>query len=53
MRVQLKTTGFKHWWKRVNSGVNQKHLKKLNTDFNRFKCLQQSPISLNKASKCE
>ncbi|TYB74490.1 TIGR03643 family protein [Bizionia saleffrena] len=51
MRRQLKTSSFKRWRKRVNSGVSQKHLKKRNSDITRFKCSRQSAISGNKISK--
>lgn len=51
MRTQLKTSSFKRWRKRVNSGVSQKHLKKRNHDINRFKCSRQRAISGNKISK--
>ncbi|TYC16285.1 TIGR03643 family protein [Bizionia gelidisalsuginis] len=51
MRRQLKTSRFKRWRKRVNSGVSQKHLKKRNSDITRFKCSRQSAISGNKISK--
>ena len=51
MRSSLKTSSFKLWRKRVNSGVSQKHLYKRNTDMTRFKCSRQSAISGNKISK--
>ncbi|MRX64680.1 TIGR03643 family protein [Maribacter luteus] len=51
MRGQLKTTSFKRWRKRVNSGVSQKHLKKRHPDINRFKCSRQRAITGNKISK--
>ncbi|MDV7140449.1 TIGR03643 family protein [Maribacter sp. TH_r10] len=51
MRGQLKTSSFKRWRKRVNSGVSQKHLKKRHPDINRFKCSRQRAITGNKISK--
>ena len=51
MRGNLKPSSFKRWRKRVNSGVSQKHLKKRNSDINRFKCTRQKAISGNKISK--
>ncbi|WP_298486275.1 TIGR03643 family protein [uncultured Maribacter sp.] len=51
MRLNLKTSSFKRWRKRVNSGVSQKHLKKRNPDISRFKCSRQRAISGNKISK--
>ncbi|MBP1840615.1 TIGR03643 family protein [Formosa algae] len=51
MRSQLKTSSFKRWRKRVNSGVSQKHLKKRNPDITRFKCSRQKAISGNRISK--
>jgi len=51
MRGNLKTSSFKRWRKRVNSGVSQKHLKKRNSDITRFKCTRQKAISGNKISK--
>jgi len=51
MRGNLKTSSFKLWRKRVNSGVSQKHLKKRNPEISRFKCSRQSAISGNKISK--
>ncbi|KQT35723.1 RNA methyltransferase [Chryseobacterium sp. Leaf405] len=51
MRSELKLSSFKLWRKRVNSGVSQKHLKKRNTEINRFKCNRQRTISHNKISK--
>ena len=51
MRKQLKLTSFKHWRKRVNSGVSQKHLKKRDAGITRFKCSRQRSISMNKISK--
>tara|TARA_B110000914_G_C15409826_1_gene421287 strand:+ start:25 stop:300 length:276 start_codon:yes stop_codon:yes gene_type:complete len=51
MRTNLKTSSFKRWRKRVNSGVSQKHLKKRNPEINRFKCSRQKAITGNKISK--
>lgn len=51
MRSELKSSSFKLWRKRVNSGVSQKHLKKRSEDINRFKCSRQRNISNNKISK--
>jgi len=51
MRRELKSSSFKLWRKRVNSGVSQKHLKKRSSDINRFKCTRQRAISNNKVSK--
>jgi len=51
MRGNLKTSSFKRWRKRVNSGVSQKHLKKRNPDITRFKCSRQTAISGNRISK--
>ena len=50
-RRELKTSSFKRWRKRVNSGVSQKHLKKRNPDINRFRCSRQRAITGNKISK--
>ena len=51
MRKNLKRSSFNLWRKRVNSGVSQKHLKKRNSDIDRFKCTRQRAISSNKISK--
>lgn len=51
MRHELKSSSFRLWRKRVNSGISQKHLKKRNTEINRFKCTRQRTISVNKISK--
>ncbi|NHF61055.1 TIGR03643 family protein [Flavobacteriaceae bacterium TP-CH-4] len=51
MRSQLKSSSFKLWRKRVNSGVSHKHLKKRNPGIDRFKCTRQRSISGNKISK--
>ena len=51
MRINLKTSSFKRWRKRVNSGVSQKHLKKRNPEINRFKCSRQKAITGNRISK--
>lgn len=51
MRSSLKSSSFKMWRKRVNSGVSMKHLKKRSSDVTRFKCTRQRAISSNKISK--
>jgi len=51
MRRTLKTSSFKLWRKRVNSGVSQKHLKKRSGGIDRFKCTLQRQITGNKISK--
>ena len=51
MRSTLKSSSFKRWRKRVNSGVSQKHIKKRNPDITRFKCSRQKGISGNRISK--
>jgi len=51
MRGHLKRRSFNLWRKRVNSGVSQKHLKKRNSEIDRFKCSRQKNISGNKISK--
>ncbi|WP_224490159.1 TIGR03643 family protein [Robertkochia flava] len=51
MRKELKTSSFKRWRKRVNSGVSKKHLKKRNPEITRFKCSRQKAISGNRISK--
>lgn len=51
MRKSLKSSSFKLWRKRVNTGVSQKHLKKRNPSMNRFKSDSQRTISLNRISK--
>ncbi|WP_332026012.1 DUF2805 domain-containing protein, partial [Kaistella sp.] len=51
MRLQLKSSSFKLWRKRVNSGISKKHLLKRSAVINRFKCSRQRTISLNKISK--
>ena len=51
MRQELKSSSFRLWRKRVNSGISQKHLKKRNIEINRFKCTRQRAISGNKISK--
>ena len=51
MRTELKRRSFNLWRKRVNSGISQKHLKKRNSEIERFKCTRQRTISLNKISK--
>lgn len=51
MRKELKSSSFKLWRKRVNSGVSQKHIAKRMEGMNRFKSKSQRPISNNKISK--
>lgn len=51
MRTKLKSSSFRMWRKRVNSGVSMKHAKKRSDDINRFKCTRQNAISNNKISK--
>lgn len=51
MRKELKRSSFNLWRKRVNSGVSQKHLKKRDSQIQRFKCSRQKPISNNKIAK--
>lgn len=51
MRKELKSSSFRRWRKRVNSGVSKKHLKKRNPDIKRFKSSRQKQISFNKISK--
>ena len=51
MRRSLKSSSFKLWRKRVNSGVSQKHSHKRNPDITRFKSKSQKRISMNKISK--
>jgi uncharacterized protein (TIGR03643 family) len=51
MRKELKPASFRRWRKRVNSGVSQKHLQKRHPDMQRFKCVRQRTISINKISK--
>ena len=51
MRKTLKSSSFKLWRKRVNSGVSQKHLKRRSGDIDRFKCSMQRQITGNKISK--
>ncbi len=51
MRRELKTSSFKLWRKRVNSGVSQKHQYKRSKEIDRFKCTRQRHISMNKVSK--
>ena len=51
MRRELKSSSFKNWRKRVNSGVSQKHLNKRSSKLNRLKCSRQRSISNNKISK--
>lgn len=51
MRNNLKSSSFKLWRKRVNSGVSQKHLKKRSDEIVRFRCTRQRSVSMNKISK--
>lgn len=51
MRKELKSSSFKLWRRRVNSGVSSKHLHKRSKKINRFKCSRQKSISNNKISK--
>jgi uncharacterized protein (TIGR03643 family) len=51
MRKELKSSSFKLWRKRVNSGVSQKHRMKRAEGIDRFKCKSQRIISNNKISK--
>lgn len=51
MRAELKSSSFRLWRKRVNSGISSKHAKKRSEEMKRFKCSRQSAISNNKISK--
>ena len=51
MRKELRRSSFNLWRKRVNSGVSQKHLKKRDSQIQRFKCTRQKAISNNKITK--
>jgi len=51
MRNSLKSSSFKLWRKRVNSGTSQKHLYKRNAEIARFKSSRQKMIAGNKISK--
>ncbi len=51
MRKELKRSSFNLWRKRVNSGVSQKHVKKRDSEIQRFRCSRQKAISNNKISK--
>lgn len=51
MRSELKSSSFRLWRKRVNSGISSKHAKKRSEEMKRFKCSRQSTISNNKISK--
>jgi uncharacterized protein (TIGR03643 family) len=51
MRKELKRSSFNLWRKRVNSGVSKKHLKKRDSEIQRFRCSRQKAISNNKISK--
>lgn len=51
MRKNFKPSSFKLWRKRVNSKVSLKHLKKRNSEIQRFKSSMQRQVSNNKISK--
>jgi uncharacterized protein (TIGR03643 family) len=51
MRRNLKSSSFKRWRERVNSGVSKKHLHLQPDQMNRFKCTRQKTISANKIAK--
>ena len=51
MRKELKSSYFKLWRKRVNSGISSKHAKKRSEDITRFRCSRQKSIANNKISK--
>ncbi len=51
MRKELKSSSFKLWRKRVNSGVSSKHLYKRDKAINRFKSSRQRDVSNNKIAK--
>ena len=51
MRRELKTSSFRLWRKRVNSGVSRKHRQKRNEEITRFKSSRQRLISHNKIAK--
>ena len=51
MRKELKSSSFKLWRKRVNSGTSSKHAKKRSEDITRFRCSRQKSIANNKISK--
>jgi uncharacterized protein (TIGR03643 family) len=51
MRKELKSSSFKLWRKRVNSGISSKHAKKRSEDITRFRCSRQKSIANNKISK--
>ncbi|MEM9649050.1 MAG: TIGR03643 family protein [Bacteroidota bacterium] len=51
MRANLKSSSFRQWRARENSGPSQKHIKKRNPAISRFKCSRQRAISGNKISK--
>lgn len=51
MRSNLRSSSFKLWRKRVNSGKSKKHLMRRNPEISRFKCSRQKSISNNKISK--
>ncbi len=51
MRINLKSSSFRLWRKRVSSGVSSKHRHKRSSDMQRFKCSRQRAISSNKIAK--
>ena len=51
MRSHLKSSSFKRWRKRVNSGVSKKHRMKRNEEIKRFRSARQRCITNNKISK--
>lgn len=50
MKSTLKLNSYKLWRKRVHE-VSIKHLKKRNSEVDRFKCSRQRQITLNKITK--
>ncbi len=50
MRKELKTSSFRRWRKRVNSGVSMKHLMKRPDDMLRFRSAMQKTITGNRIS---
>lgn len=50
MKKNLQFSSYKNWRNRVHN-CNTKHVKKRNTEINRFKCSRQRVISLNKIAK--
>lgn len=51
VRASLKSSSFRMWRKRVNSGVSMKHSKKRSSEIKRFKSNRQRSIANNKISK--